>query len=480
MAGPYPLATLSATVDANGISAPPYVDIFLSLQSSYLSIFGSDADLDEDSQDGQWIAVIAKAIDDGNQRAISVYNDFSPQSAVGVGLSSVVKVNGLRREVPSNSQADVNIGGVVGTTISAGIVRDPVFGTLWDLPAAPFSIPPSGTITVLAVCQTPGAVAAPANTITEIATPQPGWQTVNNTSAAAEGAPVESDAALRLRQSISTSLPATTPLDAINAAVAEITGVIRVKSYQNDTNATDANGVPAHNISVVVEGGDPVEIATTIARKKPPGVPTFGTTSEVVEDSQGVPNTVNFFVLTEVPVGVLLFATALTGYVSGTGSMLIAATAAFETGLEIGDDSYRGRIWSPGNLSGSAAMLATGLGQAQLDVLSSTYDLYEVAQTRLNDMVVIGGPYAATATVINVTNVANYAIGKVIYITLDNSVPWRVVISNLVGVAITFSPAIPAGRSVQNGAAVYVVGDLVIEFNAAVTCDVNDVILAVA
>lgn len=478
MPGPYPLTTLAATVDENGISAPAFVDIFLSLQASYFAIYGADANLAEDSQDGQWIAVIAKAIDDTNQRAISVYNDFSPQSAVGVGLSSVVKVNGLKREVPTFSQVDVDVVGQVGKTVTGGIVRDPVLGTLWDLPSA-FDIPVSGTITVQAICQSPGAIAAAPNTITEIATPQPGWQTVTNPAAATLGASVESDAALRLRQSVSTSLPAVGPLKAVNAAVANIANVLRTKSYQNDTNTTDANGIPAHNVAIVVEGGDPIAIATAIADKKAPGVPTYGTTSEIIIDDQGVPNTIKFFQLTNVTVSVRLFATALTGYVSGTGEMIVAAVAEFESTLEIGEDSYRGRIWSPANLSGTAAQVATGLPQSQLDVLSATYDLYEVAQAR-NDMVAVGGPFAAGATTIHVTNTANYATGKVIYITLDDLNLHTAVVTGVSGVAVSFAPAIPVSRSAQNGALVYVVGDVAIAFNEAVNTAVADVMLAVS
>jgi uncharacterized phage protein gp47/JayE len=66
------------------------------------------------------------------------------------------------------------------------------------------TIPLAGQITVTATCQTLGAISAPAGTITSIQTIVPSWQTVTNPTAATPGAPVESDAKLRTRQTIST------------------------------------------------------------------------------------------------------------------------------------------------------------------------------------------------------------------------------------------------------------------------------------
>ena len=77
----YPLPTLAATLSATGISAPAYTDILLSLQASYGTIFGTDAYIAPDSQDGQLLAVVARAISDCNDMAIAVYNSFAPSTA---------------------------------------------------------------------------------------------------------------------------------------------------------------------------------------------------------------------------------------------------------------------------------------------------------------------------------------------------------------------------------------------------------------
>jgi hypothetical protein len=82
----YPLPTLAATVTDAGISAPPYADILLSLQASYRSIFGSDIYIDADSQDGQWLAIIAAAVNDCNAATIAAYNSRSPATAQGAAF----------------------------------------------------------------------------------------------------------------------------------------------------------------------------------------------------------------------------------------------------------------------------------------------------------------------------------------------------------------------------------------------------------
>jgi uncharacterized phage protein gp47/JayE len=350
MAGPFPLSTLGCTISATGITAPTFSDILASLQASFQGIYGSDVVLDASSQDGQWLAVIASAINDANAQTIAVFNAFSPSTAQGAGLSSVVKINGLLRESPSNSSADLTIVGQAGTPIAAGLIGDNL-GNKWALPAN-VTIPPSGQITETAVCTTAGAITAGPGTIINILNPTKGWQTATNPASATVGAPVEPDATLRKRQSVSTSLPALSVLDAIIGQIANLPGVEAWAAYENDTSIPDGNGVPDHAISLVVEGGDSVQIATTIATVKTPGTGTFGTTSEMIIDPEGVPNTIQFFRPSVVRIVATVTLTPLTGYVSTTGAAIAAALAAYVSGLAIGANVDWSRLFVPANLNG--------------------------------------------------------------------------------------------------------------------------------
>lgn len=371
---------LSAQVTETGISAPDFTDILAQLKIFYWSIYGSDADLDNDTQDGQFLGVLAQAISDCNQTAISVFNAFSPAFAQGAGLSSVVKINGIRRLSSSNSQVILTVGGTVGTVITGGTVGDSLnLGTKWDLPAT-VTIPVGGTIDVTATCTDTGNVAAGAGTLTTKLTPTLGWQTVTNAAAATPGSPVESDADLRRRQTLSTSDSALTIIDSLYGNIANLEGVARLKIYENDTDATDGNGVPSHSISVVVQGGDAVAIATKIAEKKAPGTGTYGSVTEVIVDSRGVPNTIRFYPLALDTIAVVVTVKALAGFVSSTGNLALRAVAQFISTLDIGEKSYTGRLYSPANLNGDAALSVSGLKQSELDLLAKTFNVTSITQ----------------------------------------------------------------------------------------------------
>jgi uncharacterized phage protein gp47/JayE len=348
----YPLATLAPTIDNTGISAPSYSDIYQSLIASFQAIYGSSIYIAPDSQDGQWLAILAQAINDSNQAAVACFQAFSPTYAQGAGLSSLVKLNGLLRNTATNSTAVGNVVGTVGTVITNGVVQD-ANGNLWNLPAS-VTIPIGGSIAVTVTAQNAGNLTAPAGTISKVYNPQLGWQSFTSTADAVVGSPIELDATLRARQGVSSSLPALGIKEAIYAAIANVTGVTRSTVYENDTGATDSNGIPAHTISAVVDGGSIAAITAAIASKKPPGGQTYGSTSGVVYDQYGLPVTINYYVLAHVQIYFAVTIKALPGYVSTTGTALIAALVAFAKALAIGEGVYTSQAQAAAGLINQA------------------------------------------------------------------------------------------------------------------------------
>lgn len=344
------------TVDANGISAPTYAQILDYLQTQYRSIFGADVYLGNDSQDGQFLGIIAAAINDANAAAIAVYNSFSPATAQGNGLSSVVKINGIARAVPSNSQVALTIVGVVGTVITNGVAMDSS-RNLWNLPPS-VTIPVGGSIVVTATAQVPGAIAAAPATVTGIATPTLGWQSVTNVSSASLGAPVESDASLRKRQAQSVALPAQTILSAIVGAVQAVTGVTAVRAYENDTSSTDVNGLPAKSIALIVRGGNATAIATAIMNKKAPGVATFGSTTVALVDAVGITQSIKFSAPVLDRISVAITVKGLSGYTADVGDRIKAAIADYINALQIGQAIFYTRLFLPAMLNGDPTLNA--------------------------------------------------------------------------------------------------------------------------
>lgn len=336
---------LSATVTAQGISAPDYQTILDTVTGYFQQIYGTDAYLDPDSKDGQMVALVALAIHDANTTAINVYNSFSPSTALTDALSRNVKINGIARKGETRSTVDLILSGTTGTTITNGSVKD-ANGIIWNLPAT--TIIDENQVT--ATCNTAGAVAALAGTVTVINTPTRGWTSVTNPQAANIGTAAETDAELRVRQGQSVALPSLTPFDAVDGALANISGVTRHKLYENDTGSVDINGLPAHSISAIVDGGDATTIAQIIRGKKGQGVATYGTTTIVVPDAWGNPHPTSFSRPVNVPIYVAITIHVFAGYTSLIGDLIKSAIADYINSLKIGDDVLLSRIYSPANL----------------------------------------------------------------------------------------------------------------------------------
>lgn len=330
------VSTLTPYIDESGLHVPDYQAVKGTLESAWRGIYGDDIYIEPDSQDGQLIAVFALALLDTYQAIEQVYQGFSPSTAAGETLSRVVKINGIRRQAGSRSTADVTITGTAGTVITAGVVAD-VAGQKWDLPES-VVIPNSGETVATVTAQAEGDIQALPGQINKIMTPTRGWQSVTNAAAATPGALTETDAALRLRQTYSVSIPSRTILDGTLGAVLNVEGVSKAKIFENDTDETDTNGLPAHSISVVALGGDAHEIGKAIWAKKTPGCGTYGTTEEVITDDNGIATTIKFFRPTITHVTATIIIEPFIGYLSITEPLIKQAVADYINALAIGDD----------------------------------------------------------------------------------------------------------------------------------------------
>jgi uncharacterized phage protein gp47/JayE len=359
---------LAAQITLTGVVAPVYNDILESLKASFSSIYGSDRDLDADTQDGQLLAIFAKAISDCNDSTKAVYASFSPNGAVGVGLSANVKINGIQRIPATYSTATLVLTGQTGTTILNGVARD-INNQNWLLPST-VTIPPGGSVTVTATAQNAGPVQAAPNEIRILGTPVAGWSTVSNPADAAVGKLAETDAALRQRQTISTS-HGNSLLAAIVEAVENVTGVQQVHSYENVTSVTDSNGLPGHSFALVVMGGDATQIATAIMGKKGPGPATYGSTTINLVDSVGETEAISFTIPTEYDIDVAIDLNALTGYTTDVGLKIKNAINAYIAKIQIGSVIYWSRLFQP------ALLLVDANGQplATPDPDALTYEI---------------------------------------------------------------------------------------------------------
>lgn len=131
-------------------------------------------------------------------------------------------------------------------------------------------------------------------TINTITTPVLGWDSVSNVLPASPGRFLETDEELRIRFRNTKLQRSSNILDSLYSALNNVDGVEEVAVYENDTNLTDENGIPAHSFMPVVLGGSSQIIAETIWQNKPMGISSVGNTSVTITDSQGFPHTISF------------------------------------------------------------------------------------------------------------------------------------------------------------------------------------------
>lgn len=337
------MAYYAPYIDTTGIHVPTYEDIRDDLIASMKQIFGQDIYLDDDSQDYQQISIFAKKVFDTNSLAVLVYNNRTANTAIGTGLDNLCALVGIKRKPATYSTCQLTINGAPGTVINNGQASD---GTnLWDL-LGTVTIPDNGIITVEATSHEKGYIAALPNTINTVVTPVYGWLGVTNTYQSNPGNDAETDASLRARYAISTQAPADSIFESLLASLKQVAGVTKVRGYENDTGTVDSNGLPAHSVTFVVEGGDETDIATEIYYKKTPGCYTNGTTAVNLTSPTGNISVIRFYRPTYKTVYVKVFVKKLSGYNDNYATDIKNAIVDYISGLDLAETVYRSILWS--------------------------------------------------------------------------------------------------------------------------------------
>lgn len=194
--------------------------------------------------------------------------------------------------------------GPTGTTLGADILD----GTCHWV----FIGPGTGAVDLPMVAEVSGPIGADPNTLTQIQTPISGWRGVTNLASDTQGQLVETNPALRVRREAELAQQGTSTHEAIRAALLKVGAgtanpVTSVKIIDNETDLTDANGLPPHSLCAIVLGGADADVANALWKATGgSGIFTYGNTTVVITDSQQNPQTVNFFRPIAVPIYISL------------------------------------------------------------------------------------------------------------------------------------------------------------------------------
>lgn len=140
-----------------------------------------------------------------------------------------------------------------------------------------------------------GAIVAQAGTVNTMETTIAGIDSVYNRYDLTMGRDEESDTELRQRYLDNLVVTGVATVDAIIQAVRRVAGVSSATLEENDTEDTNANGVPAKSFKVTVVGGANNDIAQAIWDTKPVGIRSYGSTEGHALDADNGDHVIKFF-----------------------------------------------------------------------------------------------------------------------------------------------------------------------------------------
>lgn len=267
-----------ATINENGISIDSYETAYTDLSTAYKEIYGQDINIDQDTTDGQFLALIAKLKRDFEENLVSVYNAFDPDTAEGVQIERLLKFCGIVRTSATKSTVDVNITTDRAVTLPVDYTLTDELNQNWIISSS--QILTTGTTSVSFEAEDFGSISANANTITSQNTIVLGVVSVTNPLAAVEGVDETTDTQLKIERIRSVSLPSENTVDGLQAKLLTVENVIDAVVLENKTLAYDgALDLNAKTIWAIVEGGAIEDIGTVLSQDRGAGVDMKGNLS---------------------------------------------------------------------------------------------------------------------------------------------------------------------------------------------------------
>jgi len=259
----------------NGLETNTFRELFQTLSDGYKDIYGQDIDLDQESPDGQRVAIEAQARADMEAALQWLYSQMDPDFNTGDMQQIIAKLHGLFLRPGSRSQRDLKVTTDRPVLLYSGYrIRDQA-NQVWFI-RQDVSVP-AGTTAVTFFAQNFGKVTGlVADTFTQL-TPEPGVLSIVSDTEAVAGRDEETPEEFRQRRNRSLENPATGSTGAIFAKVAQLPGVTDLNIDENDTKIdNDDTGIPANSIWLVVEGGAISEIVEVMVKQKGGGTGTKG------------------------------------------------------------------------------------------------------------------------------------------------------------------------------------------------------------
>lgn len=270
-----------------GYHRPTYDEILEDKILLAQNLFGADIETSELTPLGKFIRIGAKDLSRAYEDIEAVYYARFPNTATGISLDRLCVFVGISRNPATFAEYTITINGTAGTEVEEILVcgenPDIVFHNF-----EPFVVGDDGTVNITVGCETVGTTGN-AITINAIVNPIANIDSISFCEQTRIAEDVESDYDLRQRFAMAIEGYGGSSVEAIRAAVLQVTNVKSVFIVENATNKTDGDGRPPHSFETYVYGGEDYEqeIADAIWGIKPAGIQTVGDQAVTILDACG-------------------------------------------------------------------------------------------------------------------------------------------------------------------------------------------------
>jgi len=266
-----------AIINDNGVNIQTLQEAVISNAESYSEITG-DSDVAPSSASGELIAITSEMDVRNQQNIADAFTQNTITDATGQNLDNIAEIKNQTRKENKKSIVYIKFTGVDKTIVPEGTAFTSSFNQEEFL--SEYEVAIARGVAYVSAASVNVGVLCPSETIS-LNTPIVDITTATNQTDAEIGFASESDTLLRTRLQFIGS-PFTNNLkEGLILALTEVQNVAKVSILDNNTNGS-IDGVPAHNFSPVILGGNDAEIAKIVFRYMGVGNPSFGDVSQLL------------------------------------------------------------------------------------------------------------------------------------------------------------------------------------------------------
>jgi len=284
-------------------------DILAEVEADQRAEIDPSIDTTPVSPTGQHNGVFARQASSAWETLLKAYDGLDPDKAEDDQLIALCKLTGTVPHGATFSEVTCDCGLNAGTLLETDIAFAHVTGKpdVRFTPKVDFLTPSDGTHAIVFRSENPGPVVANATTLSVIASPMVGWNSISNPLDAKPGALADGSngdwSGLRTRREAELAAAGAGTPRAIRADILQIEdsngnrNVQNVLVLNNATDTIDSDGVPPHAIEAIVYDAPTIAndlISQTIFDGLPAGTQAIGQLSGTATDDEGNPFVVFF------------------------------------------------------------------------------------------------------------------------------------------------------------------------------------------